>query len=147
MIIGDPEALKSPRTILVIDDEVDIREVMAEVLEHLGYCSVLLRSGSEAVAYLASGAPADAAIIDLRLPVMDGSEIALALRKMRPSLPMIITSGDLLLAEMNFGDDVRLLRKPFHIEALDTTLHVVLVAGPKQRASPAREAAPAVARS
>lgn len=118
----------TPCTVLVIDDEPDVRATLAQVLEHLGYRAVALADGMAALDYLIAGAPADAAIVDLRLPVMNGTQIVRALHELRPSLAMLMVSGDPTVDRADFGSGVALLTKPFRIEALEAALHHALAA-------------------
>jgi CheY-like chemotaxis protein len=127
MINRDADGLASACTILVIDDDKDVREVMREVLEFLGYRAVPLCSGIEAIDYLRAGSRADAAIIDLCLPVMDGTQVIRALRSIRPSLAVLLVSGDLGAGEMQFDSDVALLKKPFAIKEIDGALRSIVM--------------------
>ena len=126
MMIGDREKLQPPPTVLVIDDEAAIRETIAEVLRHLGYRPVPLPSGMAALEYVVAGFPAEAAIVDLRLPVMDGKQIVRALRELRPALAMLMVSGDHRVDQAGFGTGIALLKKPFRIEELRAALESAL---------------------
>lgn len=63
------------RTILVVDDDAAIREVVAEVLEEEGYAVAMAASGEEALAMLDVVNPA-LVVLDMRMPVMNGWEFA-----------------------------------------------------------------------
>jgi CheY-like chemotaxis protein len=86
-------------TILIVDDDVDTREAIAERLRDVGHSVLLAMNGSHALDLLASsrhlGAPPCVALIDLQMPVMDGWELLAALerdgswRKLR----VIVSSG------------------------------------------------------
>lgn len=62
-------------TILIVDDDAAIREVVAEVLEEEGYAVVTAASGEEALRVLDAVRPA-LVVLDMRMPVMNGWEFA-----------------------------------------------------------------------
>jgi len=76
----------------VIDDEAAVREMLADVLGELGCRVVCHRDGASA---LAAGAPGEAAValVDRRLPGMDGVELAARLRERRASLAVVMMTG------------------------------------------------------
>ena len=84
------------RTILVIDDDVDLLDIMAEILEGEGYRVEKATNGVEAFAYLDDAAVLPAAILlDLMMPSMDGWRFR-SLQKARPALagvPVIVISA------------------------------------------------------
>jgi len=59
-------------TILVVDDHSDLRDALVVLLEHEGYRVADASNGAEALDYLRSGAPVNALIVDLDMPVMNG---------------------------------------------------------------------------
>jgi CheY-like chemotaxis protein len=66
---------RSRCSVLVIEDDPDIREAIASVLEDDGYCVTAAADGAEGLAWLRSGDGSDACLVllDLRMPVMDGA--------------------------------------------------------------------------
>jgi CheY-like chemotaxis protein len=71
-LVGGRDDRSLPR-ILIIDDEDDIRDAIAELLEAEGYNVVVARDGSEAIAHLAAGAHGVSLILlDLMMPNIDG---------------------------------------------------------------------------
>ena len=69
------------RRLLVVEDDVDIREVLAEDLEYRGYTVDTAENGVDALAALRrNGSPHELVVLDLMMPVMDGWEL---LREMR----------------------------------------------------------------
>jgi DNA-binding NtrC family response regulator len=114
-------------TVLVIDDQADVRCAMADIVDTLGYYAVTFSSGQAALDHLIAGHHADAAMIDLIMPGMKGPEAIAALRALRPDLAILLVSGhpDLRRAAEPLRK-VHLLHKPFHIAELDTALHAAL---------------------
>ncbi len=80
------------KTVLVVDDEKNIRESLKGVLEDEGYSVVLAESGEAALKRLAS-LHVDAVILDILLPDIDGIDVLRRIKKEDPTLPVIIMSG------------------------------------------------------
>lgn len=77
--------------VLVVDDHVDGRQILSELLVAYGYRSVALGSAQEALAELDLLAP-DAVIVDIGLPDMNGFELATTLRARR-DVPVVAYTG------------------------------------------------------
>ena len=114
------------KTVLVIDDESMVREVLCHMIEDLGYHAMGVAGGGEAFAVLDERqATIDAAIVDLTMPRMNGSAVVEGLRARRRDLPIILTSG--FDRDHASADDVAgFLRKPFRFETLEALLHDVV---------------------
>lgn len=72
--MGDVQAgaTTRARTILVVDDDVDIRATLTDVLEDEGYTVNAVGNGREALAYLKTHLSTSMVLLDLMMPVMDG---------------------------------------------------------------------------
>ena len=79
-------------TILVVDDEKNIRRTLRMVLEPEGYEVAEAESAEEALKLL-EGEPVDLAIFDIRLPGMDGLTLLSRARELWRELPVIVISG------------------------------------------------------
>ena len=77
-----------PKTIMVIEDDPDCLEATIDVLEYGGYEVVTAVNGLEALRYLDSHPAPELVLLDLMLPVMDGSEF-LTEQRARPALAEI----------------------------------------------------------
>jgi CheY-like chemotaxis protein len=62
------------QTILVVEDELPIAELIAVILGYAGYQTLVAGNGQEAFAYLDAGRP-DLILSDIMMPVMDGREL------------------------------------------------------------------------
>jgi DNA-binding NtrC family response regulator len=81
------------KTILLVDDETDIRSVYADLLADLG-CRVFSEpNGPAALAFVKQGAGIDLVITDYMMPDMNGLKFVKSLRAMRPSVPVIMITG------------------------------------------------------
>jgi len=92
----EPHDTATPRSVLVVDDDGDIRDSLREAFEHAGYRTISAANGSEALALLTKGSPRpDVVVLDLVLPATDGG----VYRAMRadPSLatiPVIVCTSN-----------------------------------------------------
>jgi CheY-like chemotaxis protein len=80
--------------ILVVEDEPLVREMVARVLEQLGYHVIACRSGEQAIDVCARpDTRVDLVVTDVVMPGMSGPVLAQKLRAARPDLPVLFTSG------------------------------------------------------
>jgi CheY-like chemotaxis protein len=86
----------TPRTVLFVDDEPDMLLARRLMFEFIGYSVFTAESGEEALELLRSN-QVDAVVVDYMMPGMDGEETARRIRKIRPSLPIILASGCLAI--------------------------------------------------
>ena len=78
--------------ILVIDDNLQDRELLAAVLEERGYEVILADNGGTGLMLCHRQDP-DAVVLDLRMPEIDGRSVLRQLRTLQPSLPVVVFSG------------------------------------------------------
>lgn len=124
--------------VLVMDDEEQLRNLLAGVLTNIGYTVQTARDGAEAIALCesakASGRAFEVALLDLTVSGgMGGVEAAASLKKLDPSLKLIVSSGYSDAAVMSdfrkYGfDDV--LPKPWSVAHLSEVLRRVCVPDP-----------------
>jgi CheY-like chemotaxis protein len=104
-----------PGTLLVVDDDKDIRESTRALMERNGWYVVAVGSGADALAYLAFEAP-DLILLDLHMDDMNGWEVITMVRS-EPRLAnvqiVVVTGSDAAVAP-----PTRVLRKPFKLDAL-----------------------------
>jgi CheY-like chemotaxis protein len=89
------------RSILIVEDDTEVRETLAEILVDEGYRVALAANGNEALRHL-RGAPAPRVILlDLMMPVMDGWEFRRQQQQDAglASVPVVIVSGDSSVAQ------------------------------------------------
>ena len=111
------------RTVLVVDDEDLVRDVVARMIEDLGYTAVTARDGQSALDLIATR-PVDAVLVDMTMPRMSGTDVIAALRVKLPGVPVVLCSG--AGASGRVGPADAYLPKPFRIEALERTLAKLL---------------------
>ena len=112
----------SGQSILVIDDEPGIREVVALVLREEGYRVIEAADGDEGLDVLKSGVVIDLLITDVGLPgELNGRQVADAARNLRPNLKVLFSTGyaeQSLIGKEQLGEGMQVLRKPFPLERL-----------------------------
>ncbi len=116
--------------VLVVDDEEHVRRSVRFALEAHGYTVLLAADGTDALASFARNADRVAIVLtDLMMPYMDGVALIHALRKIKPSLPIIATTGlgrKRQLAELERMHIQAMLTKPYGNDALLTTIRDAL---------------------
>ena len=83
----------TPRRILLVDDDLAVRESMAEALADDGHAVTRAESGKDALAHLASGQPVDLVLTDLGMPGMTGWEVARAVKASYPTVSVGLVTG------------------------------------------------------
>lgn len=117
-------------SVLVVDDEESLLELVQGLLEMAGYKVRTAHSGEEALALLArQNGRIDAVVLDLSMPGMGGRRCLELLRENHPKLPVIVASGDvaheIFRDPENFGAQ-GVIPKPYRLKDLMETLHRVL---------------------
>jgi len=120
--------VKSPIRIMIVDDEPTMIEWLSVLLRQKGYEVSMFTAGAKALQSAASRVP-DVAVVDLRMPVMDGLELLTELRKLNPELIGIVmtaySSIDTAVRAMREGATDYLV-KPFDVEQLQLALERAL---------------------
>lgn len=106
------------RSILVVDDDFDIRETLAEILQERGYAVVTAAHGQEALDILRRPLRPCLILLDLMMPVMDGYEFLDELAKdpALASLSVVVITAGASLARKPVDRPV--MPKPFNIQQL-----------------------------
>ncbi len=83
--------MKQPIKVLMVDDEKRFRETTRKILERNGFETILAENGAQALQCLDQSP--DVAILDIRMPGMDGHEVLEKMIKLKPDLPVIMLTG------------------------------------------------------
>jgi two-component system cell cycle sensor histidine kinase/response regulator CckA len=90
----DTTSIRGTGTILVIDDESDVRELCKDMLEPLGYTVLVAGSGSAGIGvYREMKERISLVVLDMIMPKMGGSEVFQALRTIDPNVKILLCSG------------------------------------------------------
>lgn len=120
----DPESAVA--TILVVEDEVLVRLMLADELRDQGYVVVEAASGDEAVALFRGGVQVDLVVTDVRMPgCIDGLGVARFVREQYPNIKIIMVSGHMTAPEASEAAD-ELLSKPYDLRVLVQSIERLL---------------------
>ena len=117
-----PHNGSKPPRILVVDDEEEVREILAETLEDFGYAVLTAASGEEALPVLAGNGGVAMVITDVRMPGMSGLELADEVRRRWPTVKIVLISGYFVPQ----ASPQRFLKKPFHMKDLHSLIRAEL---------------------
>ena len=117
--------MQQHETILLVEDEPAVRQLFALALTRAGYRVHEARNGQEALKVFAQhGDGIDLLLTDMRMPFMNGAELARQLRERRGTLKLLCISGYAGGSEQEFSDDF--LAKPFSRDQLLNKVREVL---------------------
>jgi len=120
----DPAATRPVPHVLIVDDEAGVRQLLRNCLRRLDCCVDEAPSGDVALSRL-EAQPFDLALIDLRMPGLDGLEVARRAKRLCPYLHVVLMTGyatieNAVLALKQGADDF--LPKPFRVDQLRVIL-------------------------
>lgn len=113
--------MSPPRPVLIVEDDADLREMMAQLLTLEGYQIETVANGREALAYLSDAPRPDVILLDLMMPIMDGWEFR---RRQQddPALAdvpvIVLTALDQAQAHASDLNGVDFLKKPLDFDRL-----------------------------
>ena len=110
--------------ILVVDDDTELKKVLSSILSEAGYAVETVENGKQAIR-VSEKKRFDLALIDIKLPDMEGTELLHRLKEKQPHIVMIIITGfptlENAMETINEGADGYIL-KPFDIPKLLETI-------------------------
>jgi CheY-like chemotaxis protein len=112
---------KATKSILVVEDDADIRDALAQILEFEGYQVICAANGQEALEYLKDSEKPGLILLDLMMPVMDGWQFRAEQQKNDKisDVPVIIVSADGRVYQKAAAIGAAgYLRKPVELETL-----------------------------
>jgi CheY-like chemotaxis protein len=112
-IVTTAEHLLDSDLVLIVDDDVDILELVAETLGKFGYDVLTARNGLEAAPILRNNSRVSILFTDIQMPGMGGEELAKVAVALRPDMQVIFTSGC-----SRPCTDAPFLRKPYKVTDL-----------------------------
>ena len=117
-------------TLLLIDDESDVRESLTEFLRLHGYRLLIADDGDEGLRILKDHlSSVDMVITDLRMPRMDGLEVCRRAREMKPKIPLFVITAyfgeDAFFELLQVGVDA-VLKKPYRLEEVLSKVQGIL---------------------
>jgi len=136
-IIAFPRENRRRHTVLVIDDEPAVRELLSDYLNQAGFNALAVESGDEAARMLARGIVViDFVFSDVRMPgILNGHALAEWVFANRPDLPVLLASGDLDTVdslEESWGASI--IAKPYDPELVVRKIRAILERRARRRA-------------
>lgn len=119
-------------TVLVVEDEDALREIVSGALERVGYTALRAEDGSEALEiFRERGDEVDVVLLDLDMPGLGGLETGRALRELRQDVPIVLASvlHDDQSPPPGTEFAASVLRKPYDLDALFAAVQDVLASG------------------
>jgi len=118
-------ANRQPGTVLLVEDEESVRELVRTTLERQGYTVLDTGKGDVALQMAVShDGPIDILISDMVLPGMNGRELGTRVNESHPETKILLVSG--YPEEMVVGPGIEFLQKPFTLQALAGKVQDVL---------------------
>jgi len=123
-----PSADTSAPHVLLVEDEAFLRELVMEGLQDAGYSVVEASDGTAGLRALRSDLRIDLLLSDIKLPDIDGYQVAEAAKALRPDLKVILMTGYAPSPLPSTLESVvyRVLQKPFSLETLPETVAAAL---------------------
>ncbi len=139
--VSREELRKTPpvtATILVVEDDPDVREMIVGILSDLGYQTLVAADGPEALAILNRDRSVDLLFTDIVMPAgMSGAELARQASRLRPDLKVLLSSGYTREAHQKRSArfEFPFIAKPYRPTALEQKLEEVLAGSPLRAAN------------
>jgi PAS domain S-box-containing protein len=126
--LGDPKSVeRAEGTVLVVEDNPEVAEVSATLLQQIGYRVLHAGNAIEALERIEGGEPIDLVFSDIVMPSgMNGIHLAQELTQRYPSIPVLLTTG---YSDVAAAGETRfpILRKPFELPALEQAIREVMI--------------------
>jgi two-component system cell cycle sensor histidine kinase/response regulator CckA len=129
IVVDQVEAsLRGGETVLIVDDEPLVREVMTDILRSFGYRVLVAAGALEAQRLIGAGEKINLLITDFSMPETNGLELARWFQRTDPGTKVLITTGSLWDLENQIGEQepVAILPKPFDYVELGLMVRLAL---------------------
>ncbi|HEX4409264.1 MAG TPA: response regulator [Xanthobacteraceae bacterium] len=126
----------SSATILLVDDDNDVREITRAMLHELGYVVLEAGSGGAALDILKREQHIELLIVDFAMPGMNGAELAKLAQAQRPHLPVLFVTGFAERGVLEKVDDATIIGKPFVYDDFAGKVQAALSAGTRAKVVP-----------
>jgi two-component system cell cycle sensor histidine kinase/response regulator CckA len=125
--------VRGHETILIVEDQADVRALAVSGLAHYGYAAHGVASGAEALRFCREfNGGIDAVVTDVVMPEMNGREVARQVAELRPNARILFVSGyttNLIVHDGTLEAGVEYLQKPFTPESLARKIRELLGTG------------------
>ncbi|MCP4725520.1 MAG: response regulator [bacterium] len=125
------KVLKGHGTILVVDDEENIRDSIGEILKSLGYKAISAKNGIEAINIFRKKHPKiDLVLLDMIMPKMNGRDTFYELKNIKSDVKVLLSSGyskSEIIKELLSKGAAGFLQKPYEIEKLSREINKLIM--------------------
>jgi DNA-binding response OmpR family regulator len=138
MEVAAPAAMSQAGSLLLVDDEPQVVDMLRDYFQEQGYSVMSALNGRDALV-LASLTRPDAVLLDIRMPELQGPDVLRELRAMDDSISVVMLSGtddEALARELLKAGAFDYVRKPFLFDNLDTIVRLAVLIGKRE---PARD--------
>jgi len=112
---------------LLVEDNDEVAEVTARMLEGLGYSVIRVSSAREALRYLECGGDANLLLSDIVMPGgSNGVDLARIVRQLYPALPILLSTGYSAAAREATDEGLLILSKPYRMAVLERFVRAAL---------------------
>ena len=112
--------------VLIVDDDYATREALGALLRQMGHTPLTADSAADALRILESTAALDVVVTDVVMPRMNGIEFAGRVQSIRPSLPVVLVTGDSNALDDVLASGAVALLKPYSPDMLRRVLKEAL---------------------
>ncbi|TWI52493.1 PAS domain S-box-containing protein [Pseudomonas duriflava] len=133
-VLTEAHRTDTGETVLVVEDEPAVRDLIVEVLKDLGYRPLEAATGPEGLEVLLSDQAIDLLVTDVGLPGLNGRQVADFAREKRPELKVLFITGyaeNATLASGFLDPGMEMITKPFPVEVLATRVRTMIERGKK----------------
>jgi two-component system, OmpR family, response regulator len=119
---------RTSRTVLVVDDDADMRKLLRDFLQPGGYDVLEAANGHDAMV-LVDSEPIDVVVLDKEMPGLNGLDVLSLLQRRRPGLPVIFVTafgGPQIAEESRRRGATEYLEKPFRVRRIVDTIDEVV---------------------
>lgn len=119
------QARQHPLTALVVDDEPTVCEFLSQALEDMGYAVEPAHNAQSALKVVRGNHPFDIAFVDLGLPDKSGLELIAEIKRIQPTLPIVLATSYAYMAEHDVDDNDEsplVLAKPYDRQSITDLL-------------------------
>ena len=124
-----PKLVGAPNTILLAEDDDDLRQITTAILEMTGYKVFPCANAELALEAFSGRTNIDLLLTDLEMPGRSGADLARTVTTLRPSLPVLIVSGSLITTALRREMEDKqwqFLSKPYSLDIFLDTIRVLL---------------------
>jgi CheY-like chemotaxis protein len=119
---------KERPVVLIVEDEFLIRQSAVEMIDEAGFEAIEAANADEAIEILESRSDIQIVFTDIHMPgSIDGLKLAHAIRDRWPPIKLIVTSGQMAVAESALPTGGRFFSKPYQPSAIARALHELAV--------------------